>query len=284
VSGDLAFSGKKEQFHRAAGWIEQLAAEVGCSDQTDIRVVPGNHDIDRERIDYFCNAVHERLRSSPPQRLEQELRYMAMATWESNPLLPKLQEYRVYASRYDCDFRPVERLSWRKPYAFDDNHRFEILGLTSVLVCDGNDAKDQMILGSNQYIFDREDDVEFVVMVHHPLSWFMDQQDAQRYLDRARVILTGHEHLLRVSKESTDAGDEFLHVCAGATNPPETAGPYPYRYNWLDFSLRIEGGQQYRETPAVVYGCTPGQFERSALRPTVLRELAPSPRGVNLIA
>lgn len=245
INGDIAFGGTKAQFDRSAKWIEELAAVVGCCDQTDVRVIPGNHDVDRSQIDYFCKAAHERLRAIEPDRLDRELAEMAKAKEESNPLLVKLQNYRIFASRYGCDFNPVERLSWRKKYEFDANHKFEIFGLTSVLVCDGNDAKDKMILGSNQYIFDRVDDVEFFVMIHHPLSWFKDQHDAQRYLDRARVILTGHEHMQRVRKETSEMGDEFLRIYAGATNPPETGGAYPYRYSWLEFALHIDGDRQF---------------------------------------
>jgi predicted phosphodiesterase len=245
INGDVAFSGTKAQFDRSAQWIEEIAAAVGCSEQTDIRVIPGNHDVDRSQINYFCKTVHERLRGIEADKLDRELGEMAKAEEESNPLLTKLQNYRVFASRYGCDFNPVERLSWRKTYEFDANHRFEILGLTSVLVCDEDDAKDKMILGSNQYIFDRLDDVEFFVMVHHPLSWFKDQHDAQRYLDRARVLLTGHEHLQRVNKESSLSGEDYLRVYAGATNPPETGGAYPYRYSWLEFTLHIEGDRQF---------------------------------------
>lgn len=245
INGDVAYSGTKAQFDRSAEWIEEVAAAIGCSELTDVRVIPGNHDVDRSQIDYFCETAHERLRGIDADKLDGEFAKMAKAKEESNPLLVKLQNYRVFASRYGCDFNPVERLSWRKTYEFDANHRFEILGLTSVLVCDGKDAKDKMILGSNQYIFDREDDVEFFVMVHHPLSWFKDQHDAQRYLDRARVILTGHEHLQRVNKESSLSGEDFLRVYAGATNPPETGGAYPYRYSWLEFALHIEGDRQH---------------------------------------
>ena len=245
INGDVAFSGKKEQFDRSAHWIEELSEAVECSEHTQILVIPGNHDVDRSQIDYFCEAAHERLRALGPDKLDGELARMAKAKEESNPLLVKLQNYRVFASRYGCDFNPVERLSWRKSYAFDANHRFEILGLTSVLVCDVNDAKDKMILGSNQYNFNRIDDVEFIVMIHHPLSWFKDHHDAQRYLDRARVVLTGHEHILRIFKETSVARDEFLRISAGATNPPETGGAYPYRYSWLEIALHIEGERQY---------------------------------------
>lgn len=47
INGDVAYSGTKAQFDRSAQWIEEIAAAVGCSEQTDIRVIPGNHDVDR---------------------------------------------------------------------------------------------------------------------------------------------------------------------------------------------------------------------------------------------
>lgn len=245
INGDIAFSGKKEQFDRAAAWIEELAAAAGCSEQTDIRVIPGNHDVDRSQIDYFCEAVHDRLRGIDSSALDAELAKVSAAREESNPLLPKLKNYRLFASRYGCDFDSVERLSWRKSYAFDASHRFEIIGLTSVLVCDVKDAKDNMILGSNQYIIERVDDVELLVMVHHPLTWFKDQHDAQRYLDRARVVLMGHEHMQRINKETVLGGGDFLRVFAGATNAPELSGPYAYRYSWLELALHIDGNRQF---------------------------------------
>ncbi len=245
INGDIAFSGKKDQFDRAATWIGDLAAAVGCAEETDVRVIPGNHDVDRSQINYFCDTVHDRLRGINSAGLDAELAKIAAANEESNPLLPKLNNYRIFASRYGCDFDPVERLSWRKTYAFDANHRFEIVGLTSVLVCDGKDAKDKMILGSNQYIIERVDDVEFFVMIHHPLTWFKDHHDAQRYLDRARVVLTGHEHMQRINKESVLGGGDYLRVFAGATNAPESSATYAYRYSWLEFALRIDGDQQF---------------------------------------
>jgi nucleoside phosphorylase/predicted phosphodiesterase len=245
INGDIAFSGKKDQFDRAAAWIGEMAAAVGCAEETDVRVIPGNHDVDRSQINYFCDTVHNHLRGIDSAGLDAELAKIAAANEESNPLLPKLNNYRVFASRYGCDFNPVERLSWRKTYAFDANHRFEIVGLTSVLVCDGNDAKDKMILGSNQYIIERVEDVEFFVMIHHPLTWFKDYHDAQRYLDRARVVLMGHEHMQRINKETVLSWGDSLRVFAGATNAPENSGAYAYRYSWLEFALRIDGDQQF---------------------------------------
>src|SRR5262249_36124293 len=99
INGDVAFSGKKEQFDRAAAWIGEIAAAVGCSEETDVRVIPGNHDIDRSQINYFCDTVHEHLRGIDPAGLDAELAKIAAANEDSNPLLPKLNNYRVFASR-----------------------------------------------------------------------------------------------------------------------------------------------------------------------------------------
>lgn len=56
VTGDIAFSGKHEQFARAGEWLDKLAEAAGCSPNTSVRVIPGNHDIDRSPIDYFCET------------------------------------------------------------------------------------------------------------------------------------------------------------------------------------------------------------------------------------
>jgi hypothetical protein len=82
----------------------------------------------------------------------------------------------------------------------------------------------EMLLGREQYTFEEEDNVIAVAMLHHPLSWFIDKDEASRFLsNRARVIMTGHEHALNLQK-TRDAmtGIEWPAIYAGAANPPRT--------------------------------------------------------------
>lgn len=236
VTGDVAFGGKEHEYQRAGEWLNGLAEAVGC-ERTAVRTIPGNHDVDRDKIDRFGQIAHTHLRNVPLASLDGELEAMAKANEESNSLLPKLSEYRLFASRYGCNFRSAHEPYWRKDYPLGRHYRLALVGLTSVQVCDRNDAEGQMVLGNSQYIIGREDNVEFVVLLHHPLLWFRDRQQAAPYLKRARVIMVGHEHMLEIRKVTTDTGGEQLEIYAGATNPPETAPGFPYRYNWLKFAL-----------------------------------------------
>src|SRR3954464_4939066 len=51
VSGDIAYGGKAEEYVEAAAWLDRMATVAGCA-ITDIQVVPGNHDIDRDLISH----------------------------------------------------------------------------------------------------------------------------------------------------------------------------------------------------------------------------------------
>lgn len=240
VNGDIAFSGTREEYTRAGRWLEELVGLVGC-ELIAVRTIPGNHDVDRNQISPFCEDAHDKLRRVPANEVDGVLeRYMA-GEEAGNPLLPKVAAYREFASRFGCDFPSAKRPSWRKDYPLGPQYRIALVGMNSVQVCDGKDAEGQMLLGNAQYVFPEEDDVAHVVLIHHPLHWFRDRADAGRYLNRAPVVMLGHEHALGVKKVQTDLGTEQLVVEAGATNPPEDGAGYPYRYNWVEFGLTPDG-------------------------------------------
>jgi hypothetical protein len=100
-----------------------------------------------------------------------------------------------------------------------------------------------MVLGSQQYIFRQEQNIEYVVLCHHPLDWFKDEDAAMPTLrSRGRMIMAGHEHKAAFRKVE-EAGSEYLVIDAGATNPPGGKTRYPHAYNWVEFSLSEESGR-----------------------------------------
>lgn len=46
ICGDVAFSGKQEQYNVATNFLKQLCAQVRL-DETEVFCVPGNHDVDQ---------------------------------------------------------------------------------------------------------------------------------------------------------------------------------------------------------------------------------------------
>lgn len=240
ITGDVVFSGKKKDYDKASEWLEALASAVGCS-QTAVMVIPGNHDVDIDKIDHVCSIVQERLRTSSAAQLDMHLSGIASSNEGSNPLFPKLTAYREFAAQYGCDFDSTLKPVWQKDYKVADNVALRFVGLSSVQVSDKSDTLGNMVLGSNQYVIDRHDGIEYIVLVHHPMHWFLDRDKAKKYLKRARVLMFGHEHDLSIEKAIDETEGEQLTFYAGATNPPDKdSAIYQYRYNWIEFEIKSE--------------------------------------------
>ena len=92
-------------------------------------------------------------------------------------------------------------------------------GFTSVQVSDLTDKVGNIVLGNQQYTISEEPNVVNVVLVHHPLDWFIDKTEALQHLQNsARAIMVGTS--MRSIFKTTDAfyQKEWLVIYAGATN------------------------------------------------------------------
>lgn len=241
ITGDMAFSGKREEYQRGGEWLDELISAVGCGERA-VGVVPGNHDVDVEKIGITGRWAHQELRNAKPEAVDSILEEIAQSDEVTNPLLPKFGAYREFAARYECDFESAQRPSWVKEYHFPQPNILKFLGLNTVQVSDLTDDMGRMVLGNTQYIIGGDDDYcEYIVLMHHPLSWLKDRHRAEQYLRRARVIMVGHEHDLRIRQVTWDDNSEHLEIYAGATNPEGDGGVYQYRYNWVEFEFKSDG-------------------------------------------
>jgi hypothetical protein len=239
VVGDVAYSGTQKEYDTAAEWLRAVAKAGGCEEYA-VRTIPGNHDIDRKRINVYGRDAHRNIRKAVPAQLDAILEEQLAVEEDGNALLPKVAAYREFASRFDCDFPSLTKPCWVKDYRLGRQYVLRFLGMNSVQVCDAEDARGNMVLGNNQYVIDEEDNVVPVALIHHPLTWFMDEAKAKPYLHRAPVLLFGHEHVQGFEKLENQYGQVQLHVFSGAVNPPEGSHEYPFRYNWLEFQLAGE--------------------------------------------
>ncbi|XIA63665.1 hypothetical protein ACFIOY_32085 [Bradyrhizobium sp. TZ2] len=167
-----------------------------------------------------------------------------------SPVLAKFKDYRSFAAAYGSDFKSFQQPIIVKSYELRGGKGLRFIGLCSVLLSDLNEAPGNLVLCESQYAINRDENFEEIVLVHHPLNWFMDQQQASRYFNtRARVVITGHEHLpdLTVSTRGTW---QQLHVAAGAMNPPARTQLNPYTYNWLEFNWLNDNGRAILEVRA----------------------------------
>ena len=242
IVGDTAFAGKEAEYKRAGEWLDQLTKAVRCG-ETDVRIVPGNHDCHRSQLTRVALGIHHMIREGTPKSAYADLEDMAKGAEEANPLLPKLKAYRDFAAGYDSDFASAASPIWTKDLPLGSGISLKLVGMNSVQISDADDRPGNMILGNTQYILPDEPHLVYAVIMHHPLDWYMDKAEAKQYLhNRARVIMVGHEHIPDIHKTQDLLKNEWLDIYSGATNPPESGFLYRYAYNWLEVSLCEKAG------------------------------------------
>lgn len=233
VAGDIAFSGKRGEYGLAAQWLDQIIEACGCS-HSAVLTVPGNHDVDRDRIRTSARLLHRSLRQAAPAQASKEL--TELMTTSDPLLLDKLHDYQAFAACYGTPFDSPAAPNWVRRFKLSDNCGLDIIGLSTVQVCDANDAEGAMFIGPSQYVVDRTPNIETIVLMHHPLQWLRDKQEAERYLTtRAKVLIFGHEHIQTLEKKQTANGHERLVLGSGAVTPEHANDPFIYRYNLLAF-------------------------------------------------
>ncbi len=231
VTGDIAYSAKREEYVKAGEWLDQLAKRIGCS-RLHIQMVPGNHDIDRGAITPFVNMLLEQIR----QQGDSALDILLDDEGPREALYGRFAAYRDFSSGYGCDLDVggVYSADWAVELAPGRLVRF--VRLNSALICSRNDEEGKLILGARQRVFEPVSGEEMVVLLHHPLNWLQDSDHAARYFkSRARVVISGHEHFPALNIESVEDDCALLMLAAGATAPDGINDRYTYKYNILEF-------------------------------------------------
>lgn len=231
VTGDIAFSGKQDQYVNAANWLDRLTEAIGCA-KTEVILVPGNHDIDRSAITYGCKLLLEAIFNEGQERLESILKVQL----DREQLYNRFNNYRPFAEGYDCPLDTSGGLASYRSYQIASGRTLRFIGLNSALTCSEVDTEGTLLLGTRQHILPRNDGEELVVLSHHPLNWLKDSEDVRRYIrSRARVFISGHEHNPSSTVETIKEGQDLMLIASGATTPPKAEDTFGYTYNLLIF-------------------------------------------------
>lgn len=239
VTGDIAFSGKKEEYQTALTWLQRFCDKAGCSIE-DVWTVPGNHDVDRSVIDASTTLqdCREKFRRIPPEEIDREIQRYLTDKVARKALFEPVENYNEFASAFACQIS-ADRLCWNDNLILNDGSTLRLRGLNSTLISNSldDDASNKLILGSLQATCSKEDGVEYLTLCHHPPQWLRDQDHIEDYLEaRVRVQLFGHKHKFRVRE-----GGRTVRISAGAMHPDDREPNWQPRYNVLSFLVRNEG-------------------------------------------
>jgi predicted phosphodiesterase len=233
ATGDIAFSGKAPEYDQAQEWLGRLTALAGCRTE-DVWVVPGNHDVDRSKVDSsdLVKEFHRGMREC--DRLEiGGLLHHHLAEDEAGGAvyLSPLEAYVTFATPYQCDISP-KKPWWECGIPFvDADASLRIRGLTSVLISDSMDDQDgnRPMIGPAQVAIVPLPRTITMTLCHHPLSWLRDEDEVVESLgSTAEIQLWGHRH-----RQATRPIDGNVHLYAGAVHPARGETDWEPRYNVL---------------------------------------------------
>jgi hypothetical protein len=237
VTGDVAYGGKPLEYENAGKWLDRLTATVGCP-KTAVKLVPGNHDIDRERISAGCKFLLDEIVRDGEPKLD---KFLANDD-DRKSLYHRFAAYEPFALGYDCPLDSSGGIASDSREELAPGRSIRFFGLNSALICSLKDEEGRLLLGAAQRVLPTEPGVELIVLCHHPLKWLQDSDDARKYVrNRARVFISGHEHDPSLDIETIEDGCDLLTLAAGATVPPKAENGFTYTYNLLTFDWHPDG-------------------------------------------
>lgn len=232
VTGDIAYSGKPQEYDEAGAWLDRLTNAVGCP-RTAVILVPGNHDIDRGRVSRGCKLMIADIGRGGDKSLDAFLN----SDVDREVLFRRFAGYQGFARAYRCEFEPDGGFASDRKVEVAPGRFLRFIGLNSALMCSASDAKGGLFLGGRQRTLPREVGEELVLMSHHPLEWLRDSEETVQFVkSRARVFMFGHEHTASVEVEALADDADLLTISAGAAVPPYAERALVgYTYNLISF-------------------------------------------------
>lgn len=259
ICGDVANKGKAEEYEKAEAFIKDVFEHLDCDEkQTQLYVVPGNHDIDREvnkssRLlfrstlldptksdDFIYNAKHKELNAlrilySPLEAYHKFANMHSSADAIAVGILEGVPNFNNKGFRKEVKLGTL------------DNYIIMLHCLNSTLACDEHDVYDPDNIAVNEhklfltkYAYNPDTPITTVniSMMHHPLAWFENNKAMQEEFDRKfKVQIYGHVHTQSIQQERE--GRSAIRLQCGSLHPGNNGNStlYPPVYNILELNV-----------------------------------------------
>lgn len=258
VCGDIAFSAKKEQYLEAELFLDELKKVTNCG---VVRVVPGNHDLDRSKYENLKEAIRDtaltdesflaKCRNSEPlvikalyaqfaNYLDFSYRYVQLASSIANKVSIDLS--LSGKKKKDLVFQSIDKFYWEDVIAIENGYTVTLYGVNTALL---SSKKDDVKEGQpprpqwfpkQMWNITRDPDSQInLLMGHHPYSHIANGESIKNKISsRVNVQFYGHVH-----KQSYEIGNSLI-IQSGAFMPDEaTKNPTEYFpvYNIIELSV-----------------------------------------------
>lgn len=235
VTGDIAQSGRAEQYAKASVFFERLLDAAGLGKQRErLVVVPGNHDVDRKLTRGLARTLGSEEESGeyfgpdhPRQHFGAQAAFRAWHDELFASVGRKAATDSTVGARVDLDIRGT---------------RVAILPVNTALFARDEGDRDKLWVGHRALrepalALQRANAHLRIVAMHHPIDWLSPVERRivrQTLRDAADLILTGHLHEPDAAYVA-DGSTAVIQIAAGATYQ---SSKYPRKL----FYGTLEGG------------------------------------------
>ncbi|NIO83820.1 MAG: hypothetical protein GTN53_25145, partial [Candidatus Aminicenantes bacterium] len=246
LTGDIAFSGQKEQYVSIHKRINEILIVTGCP-QDRLFLIPGNHDV------HEYNNFSEECQQIMDEAVKDETTI--------DRILSDFKKYRHFYEKFTHYYGYVETSGFTNshPETHEGNpkswysRRLEdfpvrIIGLNSALFClKPYSKRDKIRMGKSQleeaYLHEKplgtEEQVLVLLLTHHPADWLRETEkdEYETMMDRYKFVhLHGHIHRLKPELRSTYSGSTYMLIGTGSIYGEEgTKNINTYHIMTLDF-------------------------------------------------
>jgi len=191
VSGDLAFSGRREQYEEALSFMSELETELSSVTDSELHwvVIPGNHDCDFDLDTQARQLLLAHIRGAALERVDN-----STATQFTSVQQPFFSFLDGVQTRLTEGHSPT--LTW--------DIRLDVCGKVIAFHCLNTAWMSELEERQGALLFpvgnipDHRDGADLdIAVIHHPFNW-LDFRNARTLSEHTRsiadLILTGHEH------------------------------------------------------------------------------------------
>jgi 3',5'-cyclic AMP phosphodiesterase CpdA len=218
VTGDVAYSGKVEEYDLARKWIVDTLLPAANLTTASLVIAGGNHDADRSLVTRSSTALQNELLRLKDQT---EIAQVLVKQQDRDVLLARHSAFVGMLNSARAGGRTWD-LPWGAVTIDVRGTHVHIATLCSSWMSSSDADKGNLLLGLSQVneVFQGAKKADLVLAaIHHPWSYIADFDEvSRREVQRnASIVLRGHLHEADHAMQSSPAHPGMIEIAAGAT-------------------------------------------------------------------
>lgn len=259
ICGDVANTGQASEYEKAEDFLKRVFEHLDCDEKkTQVYVVPGNHDIDRN-INKTARLAFRPilLDSTKADDFIKNAKHVDLETLKI--IYSPFKEFHKFANAHSSADGIAEGILSESPNFIDkgfrkevklgvlDNYIIKLHCLNSALLCDKEDVNNprdiqvgehKLYIPRFAYNVDTPRTTVNISMMHHPHAWFNNEAELIDAFDKKfKIQVFGHVHTQSIYQK--EEGKSPIRLQLGSLHPGKGGDPEKYApmYNILEMDI-----------------------------------------------